>query len=106
MSWFFEFDGKEYHRDAEHDRCRREALAHKGWTIYVLNVDELVSYRKLKEKVALLDAVPRQRGQGPTTDAAAADLLRRLLAATRYGIGPNEVLFGTQVPRGAVKVHL
>ena len=101
-----EFDGLDYHRDAEHDRMRREALAHKGWAIYVLNVDELTTYSKLKEKVALLDKIPRRRGQGMPSDRDARYLLKRLLAATRCGVGINAALFGTDVPRGKIKVHL
>ena len=101
-----EFDGKDYHRDAEHDARRRTALAHRGWTIYVLNVDELVSYPRLKEKIALLDAVPRRPGETKPEDADAKDLLKRLLAATRCGVGLNAALFGTNVPRNVVTTHL
>lgn len=101
-----EFDGVNYHRDAEHDRKRREALAHKGWTIYVLNVDELMTYPKLKEKIALLDGVPRAPGQEMPTDGVARNLLKRLLKATRCSVGINAALFGIGVPKGKVKVHL
>lgn len=44
-----EFDGMDYHRDAEADRLRREVLVHKGWKILVLNVDELTSWDRLAE---------------------------------------------------------
>ncbi len=101
-----EFDGKDYHRDAEADRKRREALAHKGWTIYALNVDELTTFSRLKEKVALLDTVPRQPGETMPGDEDAKSLLKRLLAATRCGVGTNAALFGTNVPLNLVKVHL
>lgn len=101
-----EFDGAEYHRDAEHDRMRREALSHKGWNIYVLNVDELTTFSKLKEKVALLDAVPRRRGESSPSDSNARALLKRLLTATRCGVGIHAALFGAPVPQGLVKLHI
>ena len=101
-----EFDGKDYHRDLEHDLKRRTALTHRGWTIYVLNVDELTFFSKFKEKVALLDKIPRRSGETKPTDENAKDLLGRLRVATRFGVGPNAVLFGTSVPQGLIKVHL
>ncbi|MBQ9006145.1 MAG: hypothetical protein IJ092_07200 [Atopobiaceae bacterium] len=101
-----EFDGKDYHRDTEADRVRREALAHMGWTIYVLNVDDLTSYRKIKEKVALLDDVPKQRSGGRPNDREGRLLLDRLLRATRFGVGLNAAFFGAKVPSGKVKLHL
>lgn len=100
-----EFDGKEYHRDAEKDRRRREALAHLGWTIYVLNVDDLTSYEAIEAKVALLDKVKRQNGSEVSQDQGKS-LLERLLKATRFGVGLNAALFGIEVPKGKVKVHL
>ena len=101
-----EFDGLDYHRDVEHDARRREALSHKGWTIYVLNVDELTNYSKLKEKVSLLDAVPRRPGEGFPTDSDGRALLKRLLTATRCGLWINDALFGVKVPKGLVKLHV
>lgn len=101
-----EFDGKAYHRDAEADRIRREALAHMGWTIYVLDVDDLTTYSRIKEKVALLDKVPRQREGEEVDETKGKDLLERLLRATRFGVGINSAFFGIDVPRGAIKLHL
>ena len=100
-----EFDGREYHRDREKDRRRREALAHLGWTIYVLEVDDLTSYDAIEKKVALLDKVGRQPGAGPSREKGAV-LLERLLRATRFGVGMNDALFGVDVPKGRVKVHI
>lgn len=102
----FEFDGEEYHRDAEKDRRRREALAHMGWTIYVLNVDEATDYRILRDKVALMSNVPRQRGTRSVTAEEGRGLLERLLRATRFGLGLNAALFGAPVPRGRVRLHV
>jgi len=101
-----EFDGRDYHRDAEADRMRREALAHMGWTIYVLNVDELKTYRKVRDKVALLDKIPRQRGLDEVEEKAGRQLLKRLLHATRCGMGLEAALFGVPLPKGKVKLHL
>lgn len=101
-----EFDGKDYHRDAEADRVRREALAHMGWTIYVVDVDDMTSYKRFKEKAALLDKVPRQRSCDKPDERKGRELLNRLLRATRFGVGLNPVLFGTDVPRGTVRLHL
>lgn len=101
-----EYDGQDYHRDAEKDRRRREALAHEGWTIFVVNVDEASDWAKLRDKVALLDKVPRQRGSGEVDEKTGRALLDRLLRATRYGVGMNAALFGVPVPRGRVKLHL
>lgn len=100
-----EYDGWEYHRDAEKDRVRREALAHMGWTIYVANVDEGTDWEKLRDKVALMDKVPRQ-GRGSVDEKKGRDLLKRLLNATRCGIGLNDALFGVKVPRRKVTVHV
>ena len=101
-----EYDGKDYHRDADADRTRREALAHMGWTIYVVVVDDMTSYLRIKDKVALLDKVPRQRGSEIVNERLGRDLLKRLLRATRFGVGLDAVLFGVKVPRGMVKVHI
>lgn len=92
-----EFDGESYHRDAEADRVRREALAHMGWTIYVVDVDDMTTYKRIKEKVALLDRVPRQRGSEEVDERKGKELLSRLLRATRFGVGqaPSEA----SVPR-------
>ena len=100
-----EFDGKDYHRDIEKDRKRREALSHLGWTIYVFNVDELTDYDAIKAKVALLDKVGRMSYEKPSEDAG-KELLARLLKATRFGVGFNSVLFGVNVPKGKVRVHI
>lgn len=101
-----EYDGKEYHRDAIKDRLRREALSHEGWTIYVVDLEECLNWTKLRDKVSLLDTIPRQRGAGRVDEKLSRDLLKRLLRATRFGVGMNDVLFGVPVPRGKVKVHL
>lgn len=100
-----EFDGKEYHRDREKERLRREALAHLGWTIYVLDVDDLTSYDAIETKVALLDKVGRQPGGPPSPELGKA-LLERLLRATRFGVGMNAALFGVDVQKGKVRVHI
>ena len=101
-----EFDGENYHRDSEADRVRREALAHMGWTIYVVNVDDMTTYRRIKEKVALLDKVPRQHRNEEVDERKGKELLERLLRATRFGVGMNSALFSVNVPRGLVKLHL
>lgn len=102
-----EFDGKDYHRDARADRIRRDALAHMGWTIYVVDVDDVVNWRVLKDKVALMNRVPQRQGEteGPD-EALSRSLLERVLKATRFGVGPNELLFTVPVRKGAIKVHM
>lgn len=101
-----EFDGEGYHRNAEKDRVRREALAHEGWTVYVVNVDEMSSYEELKKKVDLMSSVPQMPRQGEVDAKLGAELLGRLLRATRFGVGLNGTLFGVPVPRGKVKIHV
>lgn len=101
-----EFDGRDYHRDAEKDHKRREALAHEGWTIYTLNVDEATTYDKLREKVDLMSNVPQALGEGEADPKQGALLLTRLLTATRFGIGLNGTIFGVPVPKGSVKIHI
>lgn len=101
-----EFDGASYHRDTEKDRVRREALAHEGWTIYVVNVDEMSSYEELKKKVDLMNSVPQMPRQGEVDAKLGGELLERLLRATRFGVGLNGTLFGATVPRGKVKIHV
>ena len=101
-----EFDGKDYHRDKEKDRLRREAIAHMGWTIYVVDVDATTSYAELRKRIDLMDSIPQYGGGGEIDHDLGAALLDRLLHATRFGVGPNGTLFGVQVPAGSVKVHL
>ena len=101
-----EFDGESYHRNVEKDRIRREALAHEGWTIYVVNVDEMDSYEELKKKVDLMSSVPQMPRQGEVDTKLGVELLGRLLRANRFGVGLNGTLFGVPVPRGKVKVHV
>jgi len=101
-----EYDGKDYHRDAEKDRVRREALTHMGWSIYVVIVDDMTSYSRIKDKVALLGDVPRQQRSGEVDEYKGRELLDRLLRSTRFGVGMNSVLFGVDVTRRHVKVHL
>ena len=56
--------------------------------------------------VALIeDEIPRQLG-GPAAAEDVAALHVRLLRATRYGVGLERALFGVDVERGAVTVHL
>ena len=101
-----EYDGKDYHRDAVKDRLRREALMHEGWTVFLIDVDEMGDWKKLKNKVDLLGEVGRQHGSGEVEKAKSRTLLSRLLKATRCGVGLNAALFGTHVPKGVVKVHV
>lgn len=101
-----EFDGRDYHRDAEKDRSRREALAHEGWTIYVMNVDEATTYDELRNKVDLMGDVPKAGKLGEVDPQLGRNLLDRLLHATRFGLGLNGTLFGVAVAKGKVKLHV
>lgn len=99
-----EYDSATFHSDPEKDRRRREALAHMGWTIYVVELDNLRNYLSFAEKVNLFaDRIPRTgRIAAPEEQGA---LLDRLLRATRFGMGLDAVLFAEK-PAGKMVVHL
>ena len=101
-----EYDSLEFHLDPERDLRRREALEHMGWMINTIKLDQMSDHRELMKVVALFeDAVPRQPG-GPAPTNEVAELHRRLLRATRCGMGLERALFGVPVPRGAVRLHV
>ena len=101
-----EYDGLAFHLDPEKDLRRKEALEHMGWTINSIKLDHMADHRELMKVVALFeDEVPRQRG-GPAPADEVADLHRRLLRATRCGMGLERALFGVPVPPGVVRVHM
>lgn len=101
-----EYDSALFHRDPARDLRRREALQHMGWDIYTINVDQMADHAELMKTVALIaDEIPRQEG-GPAPDDEVAVLHRRLLRATRCGMGLEAALFSVPVRRGQVKVHL
>ena len=102
----FEYNGAAYHTDAARDQRRREALAHMGWTLNVVDLDHMHDHGLLMASVALVeDELPRQPGGGASKKAS-ADLHRRLLKGTRYGKGLEAALFGVTVPHGTVQLHI
>ena len=66
----------------------------------------MCSYDELKKRVDLMSSVPQMPRQGEVDTKLGAELLGRLLRATRFGVGLNGALFGVPVPRGKVKVHV
>lgn len=101
-----EYDSREWHLDPERDLRRREALEHMGWTINTIKLDQMTDHNSLMKVVALFrDAVPRQRGGSASAEDAEC-LHRRLLRATRCGMGLEGALFGVPVAHGTVKIHV
>ena len=101
-----EYDSQEWHLDPARDLRRKEALEHMGWTINTIKLDHMANHDELMKAVALFkDEVPRQPG-GPASAEEVAALHRRLLHATRCGVGLEGVLFGVPMEHGSVKLHL
>ena len=101
-----EYNGSAYHLDAARDQRRREALAHMGWQLNVVDLDHMRDHGLLMASVALFEGdLPRQPG-GAASAQAVAGLHQRLLKATRYGMGLEPALFGVPVPHGTVQLHL
>ncbi len=101
-----EYDSKEFHPDLVRARRRREALQHMGWDIYTIDLDQMRNPVELVKTVRLLeDRVPRL-DQGPVDADEVICLQRRLLHATRFGMGIEPALFGVPVAHGQVKLHL
>ena len=101
-----EYDSREFHLDPARDLRRREALEHMGWTINVIDLDQMADHRELMKTVALFeDDVERQPG-GSAPPEEVAQLHARLLRATRCGLGLERALFGVPVGRDSVRLHL
>lgn len=101
-----EYDGAAWHTDARADRRRREALAHMGWTVNVIDLGDISSIASLAGTVRLIqDCIPRESDE-PIDLGNLKDLLSRLLKATRFGLGANAALFGVPVEKGLINVHL
>lgn len=102
-----EYNGGPYHTDEQKDRFRREALAHEKWTIFTADIDDMANHEKYTELLALIkDDVPRRKGMSSPDGAASKQLFKRLMVATRAGVGLNRALFSVTVPRGSVKIHV
>ncbi len=102
-----EYYGGPYHTDEVADRKRREALAHAGWTIYVVDIDRIGTYAEYAKLLALLkDAVPRRSHCKPAKAGDSKALLKRLLKATRCNRGMEAALFAPCVPPGSMKLHV
>ncbi len=102
----FEYDSSEFHADPARDRRRREALQHMGWQIVTIDLDAMTDYVQLRKTISLVvDVIPRQ-AEGVFSPEKGYELHRRLLRATRYGLGLGAALFGPGVPTGAVPVHV
>ena len=101
-----EYNGAAYHADTSADQRRREALAHMGWALNVLELEHMRDHDLLMAAVALFaDEVPHQMGEASKPEGSTA-LHQRLLAATRFGMGLEPAFFGVPVPKGAVRMHL
>lgn len=102
-----EYLGGPYHTDEKKDRLRREALSHEGWTIYSADIDRMANHGKYVDLLGLIKGdIPRRAGEGCPDDETSKDLFRKLMTATRAGIGLNKAVFSVTVPRGAVKIHV
>ena len=112
MSWpklrlGIEYDSSAWHADVEKDRRRREALAHMGWTIYSIQLDDVRNFVSLDRMVSLFaERVPHAHGWCPASAADQSQLLRRLFTSTRCGLGLERALFGTPVEHGSIAIHL
>ena len=93
----FEYNGSD-HTDPMKDRNRLEALAHMGYSIYTIDAARMMYYPELRKVVDLICSdVPLRRGYSRPTDDEMRRLHRRLLAATRCGLGLDAALFGLPV---------
>lgn len=102
-----EYDSSECHQDPVKDRARREALAHMGWTIYTADLAHMHDLSELVRTAGLFEGVvPRVDGGGPPPWSLSAELHRRLLKATRCGVGIEAALFPVPVRRGLVRCHV
>ena len=101
-----EYNGAAFHQDPARDQRRREALAHMGWALNVVDLDHMRDHDRLMALVSLVgDELPRQPGGAAPPDEVAG-LHRRLLKATRYGMGLEDAFFGVKPPKGSVQMHL
>lgn len=102
-----EYNGGPYHTDPQTDQLRREALSRKEWRIYTADIDRMVDYGKYSNLLGLVeDEIPRRSGAAKPEPKDSAALFKRLMKATRAGIGLNPALFNVDVPWKAVKVHV
>lgn len=102
----FEYDGATWHTDARADRRRREALTHMGWTVNVIDLNDISNHSSLMSAVSLIDGVIPRDSKKPIDAKGTRELLGRLLRATRFGLGLNAALFGVPVEKGLVSVHI
>lgn len=102
----FEYDSSQFHHDPARDRRRREALQHMGWRIVTIELDHMTDHNELLRTISLVkDVIPRVSEAWP--DAGETLLLhRRLLRATRCGLGLSAALFAPAVASLIPQVHV
>ena len=102
-----EYDGSAYHVDAAADRRRREALAHMGWKVFAVDLTHLKNKSEHNKLVSvLIGEIPQLERAFKESAAVEAELLDRLLAATRLGVGMEAALFAKGVPKGRYRLHV
>lgn len=93
----FEYDSAQFHRDTVRDRRRREALQHMGWRIVTIELNHMADHDELMRTISLVrDVIPRVSGEWPDA-VESLGLHRRLLRATRCGLGLSAALFAPAV---------
>ena len=103
----FEYFGGPFHTDEAKDRLRREALSHEKWTIFTADISRISSYSRYSALLGLIkETIPRKSGMKEPENYASKDLFRKLMAATRSGLGVDAALFAPFVSARGVKLHL
>lgn len=101
-----EYNGSD-HTDPVKDRNRLEALAHMDYTIYTVDANRMMVYSELKKVTDLISSdIPRRDGFSCPREADLKRLHKRLLTATRCGLGLDSVLFGVSTKGFGIRTHL
>lgn len=103
----YEYDSDLFHQDPAKDRRRREALAHKGWTIFTFDTRQLGRYTEFAKTIELARGSVRERQserRGVAGDKRA--LFSKLMTLTRAGLGLERALFSVPVELGSVAYYV
>ena len=101
-----EYDGVDYHTDPSADRKRREALAHMGWTIYTINIDDIQDFRHFDQHIRLFIGELLPSGSKLPAEKDQRALFGGLLRITRCSLGINAALFAPVIGTTRIPVHL
>ena len=101
-----EYDGRASHQNPDADRRRREALAHMGYAITVIEGKQIGSYSQLKKTLDLVCAdVPRRARQRSCGGGDERGLLERLMRLTRANLSFERLVFPAFVRPESLVIH-